>query len=480
MTKKALTIHRLKHHRSQLLRHRCSRCLKVFASTDSYRRHVQRHATAIVFPCRAKNCGRKFSTKANLSRHYKAKHLEKPRTLSSSPHSSSVGLNFTSTAPHLPSSSSDHTFIPSNSLSRCHSFLPTGPSLSSQCVPRSSSSNTLVSPPFLPRGLSFHSTGPRLPSSTTSHTLASPYPSSRGISFPSNQPSLPRVNSPSVHSSSSPHTVAHGLTPMEQFRNDSIIALRTGLLELGEEQGESVERMTTVDNILSNRMIRPVLTSSTLPRTVYVSSPSASEPNIQEDDTGAATQFPEFKSLAKSILFSGCTSADLSSGDSGETGSGDESNLNTIQRAGRRRVMTAHNAFPSSSPTNSSCTGIPSSSPTVPLIASLTSRSCSISTSTSPSCRAAQDIPRSGILALSPQRPSAALPPLPSATTPQPISETGYTNRLDFEPAILCEASTQTEKGKFSCRHIGCDYDGRDAFNLKRHVDSVHSSRCQG
>ena len=81
---------------------------------------------------------------------------------------------------------------------------------------------------------------------------------------------------------------------MEQFRNDSIIALRTGLLELGEEQGESVERMTTVDNILSNRMIRPVLTSSTLPRTVDVGSPSASEPNIQEDDTGAGTQFPEF------------------------------------------------------------------------------------------------------------------------------------------------------------------------------------------
>merc|ERR1711990_904130 len=56
-------------------------------------------------------------------------------------------------------------------------------------------------------------------------------------------------------------------------------------------------------------------------RTTTVKSLPASEPNTQEDDTGR-------------------TSADLSSGDSDETGSEDESiKFDTIQRAGRRRTM---------------------------------------------------------------------------------------------------------------------------------------------
>ena len=48
----------------------------------------------------------------------------------------------------------------------------------------------------------------------------------------------------------------------------------------------------------------------------------------------------DFHSKAKMVQFSGRTSADLSSGDSDETGSEDESiKFDTIQRAGRRRTM---------------------------------------------------------------------------------------------------------------------------------------------
>ena len=98
-TKAALTRHRRLHHNARCSKYRCSKCLKQVISVASYKRHVARHGATNFFNCTSQNCGKKFTTKANLVRHRRT-HLGK---------SSSVGV-----ASFQPSSMAGVTFLPSS------------------------------------------------------------------------------------------------------------------------------------------------------------------------------------------------------------------------------------------------------------------------------------------------------------------------------------------------------------------------------
>ena len=76
LTKRKLTLHRKKHHGSLLgrHRHRCSRCHHQFSSMWSYRRHLALHTRTEVYLCPEVDCGKKFSNKANVTRHRKSAH----------------------------------------------------------------------------------------------------------------------------------------------------------------------------------------------------------------------------------------------------------------------------------------------------------------------------------------------------------------------------------------------------------------------
>ena len=202
-TKKALTQHRLLHHKSQLKWHRCTRCppsSRYFLSVASYRRHVARHVSPVVFTCTFDSCGKQFATKANVVRHRRNVHL-KESSASVAPSSSPL--------PSL----LDTSFLPSSSHLRDTLTSP---------------SSLLVDTPALP------------PSHLVDETLTSPS-------------SHLMATSPLLVSS----TRESELAPIEQIRNENIRDNGTVYLQLCESFGDSSKSLLGTTRILEGRLVLP-------------------------------------------------------------------------------------------------------------------------------------------------------------------------------------------------------------------------------